>query len=124
MRGESRQTGAAAGSPQAAAGRREGNPAVEGQYWRQVVQRLESYWRLPEGRNWGGGLKAEVLITINSDGRVTGIRFDSRSGDPFFDQLVEKTIRQAAPMPRFPAVMRQSSTQLPVRFRPGNLGRM
>ena len=64
------------------------------------------------------------FITIGSDGQVTAIRFDRKSGDPFFDQLVEKTIRQAAPMPRFPALMRQSSTQLPVRFIPGNLGRM
>lgn len=124
MRGESRRTGATAGDPQAATGRTEGNPAIEGQYWRQVVQRLESYWKLPEGRSWGGGLEARVRITIGSDGQVTAIRFDRKSGDPFFDQLVEKTIRQAAPMPRFPAAMRQNSTQLPVRFNPGNLGRM
>ena len=117
-----RNTGAFQGAPQAATGRQEGMPAIEAQYWAQVAARLRSYWKLPEGRNWDASLLAKVSITINSDGQVSRIAFDGRSNDPLFDQLVERTIRQAEPMPRFPAAMRQGSVHNGFRFRPAGVG--
>lgn len=117
-----RNTGALQGAPQAATGRQEGMPAIEAQYWAQVAARLRSYWKLPEGRNWDASLLAKVSITINSDGQVSRIAFDGRSNDPLFDQLVERTIRQAEPMPRFPAAMRQGSVHNGFRFRPAGVG--
>ena len=120
----SRQTAAIqSAATQAATGRQQGaSSGIEQQYWAQVAQRVRSYWVLPEMRRWDASLLAQVVITINSDGQVTRIAFDDRSNDPLFDQLVEKTIRQASPMPRFPAVMQQSSTQVGFKFRPGELG--
>lgn len=121
----SRQTAAIqSATTQAASGRQQGSSGIEQQYWAQVAQRVRSFWVLPEMRRWDSALLARVVITINSDGQVTRIAFDERSNDPLFDQLVEKTIRQAAPMPRFPAVMQQSSTQVGFKFRPGELGNL
>ncbi len=119
----SRQTAAIqSATTQAATGRQQGPSGIEQQYWAQVAQRVRSFWVLPEMRRWDGSLLARVVITINSDGQVTQIAFDERSNDPLFDQLVEKTIRQAAPMPRFPAIMQQNSTRVGFKFRPGELG--
>ena len=121
----SRQTAAIqSAATQAATGRQQGNSGIEQQYWAQVAQRVRSYWVLPEMRRWDAALLARVVITINNDGQVTRIAFDERSNDPLFDQLVEKTIRQASPMPRFPAIMQQGTTQVGFKFRPGELGNL
>ena len=117
-----RQTAAIqSANTQAATGRQQGPSGIEQQYWAQVAQRVRSYWVLPEMRSWDTSLLASVVITINSDGQVTSISFDERSRDPLFDQLVEKTIRQASPMPRFQAIMQQANTRVGFKFRPGEL---
>jgi len=97
---------------------------VEQTYWGAVTQRIKSFWVLPEMRKWNSSLLAQVVITISKDGYVTNIQFDQRSKDPLFDQLVEKTIKSSAPMPRFPALMQQESTAVGFKFRPGELGNM
>ncbi len=105
-------------------GRQQAQSIVEQQYWSAVAQRVKHFWVLPEMRNWDSGLLARVIITINKDGEVTHVQFDQRSKDPLFDQLVEKTIKNAAPMPRFPSLMQQETTEIGFKFRPGELGNM
>jgi len=105
-------------------GRQHAQSIVEQTYWGAVAQRVKSFWVLPEMRKWDASLLAQVVITINKNGDVTNIQFDQRSKDPLFDQLVEKTIKSAAPMPRFPALMQQETTEVGFKFRPGELGNM
>jgi len=105
-------------------GRQQAQSIVEQTYWGAVAQRVKSFWVLPEMRKWDTNLLALVVITINKNGEVTRIQFDQSSNDPLFDQLVEKTIRSAAPMPRFPALMQQETTVVGFKFRPGELGNM
>lgn len=105
-------------------GRQQAQSIVEQTYWGAVAQRVRERWVLPEMRKWDASLLALVSITINKNGEVTQIQFDQRSKDPLFDQLVEKTIRSAAPMPRFPALMQQETTEVGFKFRPGELGNM
>ncbi|MDR2550571.1 MAG: cell envelope integrity protein TolA [Desulfobulbus sp.] len=107
-----------------ASGRQQAVSIVEQTYWGAVAQRVKSFWVLPEMRKWDSSLLAMVVITINKNGEVTRIQFDQRSKDPLFDQLVEKTIRSAAPLPRFPALMQQETTEVGFKFRPGELGNM
>ncbi len=109
---------------QTSSGRQHAQSIVEQTYWGAVAQRVKSFWVLPEMRKWDTSLLAQVVITINKDGAVTNIQFDQRSKDPLFDQLVEKTIKSAAPMPRFPALMQQETTEVGFKFRPGELGNM
>jgi colicin import membrane protein len=107
-----------------AVGRQQAQSLVEQNYWNEVAQRIKAIWVLPETRKWNAGLLALVKISINKNGDVTKIQFDQHSNDPIFDQLVEKTIKSAAPMPRFPPVMQQETTEGGLRFRPGDLGNM
>lgn len=109
---------------QTSSGRQQAQSIVEQQYWGAVAQRVKSFWVLPEMRKWDSSLLAQVVITINKEGEVISIQFDQRSKDPLFDQLVEKTIRSASPMPRFPALMQQETTEIGFKFRPGELGNM
>ena len=106
------------------AGRQGAQSMVEQTYWGRVAERVRSKWALPEMRSWDATLLAQVLITINRNGDVVNIEFERRSRDPLFDQLVEKTIRSAAPMPPFPALMQQDTTEVGFKFKPGELGNM
>lgn len=109
---------------QTSTGRQQAQSLVEKQYEAAVASRVKSFWVLPEMRTWDSGLLAQVVITINKEGEVMSIQFDQRSKDPLFDQLVEKTIKSATPMPRFPAVMQQETIEIGLKFRPGELGNM
>ena len=104
-------------------GRQQAQSIVEQTYWSTVAEQVKKKWVLPEGK-WDANLLAMVVITINKNGEVTRIQFDQRSTEPLFDQLVEKTIRSASPMPRFPALMQQETTEVGFKFRPGELGNM
>ena len=90
----------------------------EEKYWIQVSERVRSRWMLPEERKWDPSLVAQVFVTINRNGDVVRIEFENRSRDPLFDQLVEKTIRSAAPMPPFPPLIQQETTEVGFKFKP------
>jgi len=105
-------------------GRQQAQSIVEQTYWQAVADKVKSKWVLPEMRRWDASLVAKVVITIRKNGEVTSIQFDQRSKDPLFDQLVEKTIKNAAPMPPFPILMQQESTEVGFKFLPGELGKM
>jgi len=109
---------------QTSSGRQNAQSLVEQNYWNAVGQRVKSFWKLTEEHNWEASLLAQVVITINKDGDVVNIKFNQRSKDPLFDQLLEKTIKKATPMPRFPTLLQQETTDVWLQFRPGDLGKM
>ncbi len=94
------------------------------QYLSTLYNRVHSKWILPEMKKWDRGLETVVVLTIRRDGSVAGMQLERKSRDPFFDQFVLKTLRQASPMPPFPALMKQSSIEVGLRFKPGELGTM
>jgi colicin import membrane protein/protein TonB len=51
-------------------------------------------------------LKATVVLSIEPDGRVSGFRFEQRSGNGSFDEALERAIRQTR-LPPPPADMRE-----------------
>ncbi|WP_028581284.1 cell envelope integrity protein TolA [Desulfogranum japonicum] len=95
--------------------------AVVKQYYAILYQQVQSYWILPEMKKWDKNLEAIVVVTIDRSGRVLNTSFERKSSDPFFDQFVIKTINNAAPMPSFPNLMKESTLEVGLRFRPGQL---
>jgi len=95
--------------------------ASEGdRYLGLVTQALQSSYRLPatlsdQERLY---LKATVILTIEPDGRISGFRFERRSGHEGFDQALERAVRQTR-LPPPPAGLRQAyrTTGLGVNFR-------
>jgi colicin import membrane protein/protein TonB len=63
-------------------------------------------------------LKATVVLTIEPDGRVSGFRFERRSGNGAFDDALERAIRQTR-LPPPPAELRERyrTVGLGVHFR-------
>jgi colicin import membrane protein len=112
-RGAVRATGRSSG--------RKVQSAVLKQYLSSLYDRVHSYWILPEMRAWDRHLETIIVLTILRDGSIADMQIERKSRDPFFDQFVMKTLQNAAPMPRFPALMRDSSLEVGLRFKPGEL---
>nr|WP_321467169.1 cell envelope integrity protein TolA [uncultured Desulfobulbus sp.] len=93
-------------------------------YINSVLARIKGYWKLPDTRLWDSSLYANVVITLNRQGGLVSIRFDRRSGDPQFDQMVEKTIHRAIPMPAFPALMTGDTVEVGGNFNVRELAKM
>ena len=81
-----------------------------------VTQALQSSYRLPAtlSEQERMHLHATVVLTIEPDGRVSSFRFEARSGNPAFDQALERAVRESR-LPPPPPELRQ-------RFRTIGLG--
>lgn len=90
-------------------------------YYASLIQRLQSFWLLPEMRRWDRNLVAVVVITIDRNGRVINTGFERKSKDPFYDQFVIKSINSAAPLPRFPKLIKESQLEVGLTYKPGQL---
>lgn len=105
--------------------RQQGNKKVQSivaqQYYAALYQQVQRYWVLPETRRWDTRLEATVVLTIDKSGRVIKTAVERKSQDPFFDQLVIKTINNASPMPPIPKLMKKNIIEVGLRFRPGKL---
>jgi len=102
-------------------GSRQVNSIVEQNYLAALYDRVQQFWVLPEMRHWKKDLETIVVVTIRRDGSISQTVVEKKSRDPFFDQFVMKTLQKAVPMPRFPKLMTQSTIEIGLRFRPGEL---
>lgn len=95
--------------------------AIENQYFAAISNRIQQFWALPEIKSWDPSLTAVVWITINKDGTIVDQHFEKSSGDKFFDQYVEKTLHDAAPLPQIPAALNKSQIEVGLRFKPSGI---
>jgi TonB family protein len=108
-----------ASSSSAAAGSNSSH--LESQYLASVFNRLHQFWAPPEYLQQDPTLTSVVVITINQDGKIANMLFESKSGDRVFDQFVNKTIEAADPMPPIPPALKKKRFEIGLRFRPGSI---
>lgn len=94
---------------------------VERMYYAAITNRLLQFWALPESMQKQSNLLSTAVITINKNGQIADIFFETRSGDRVFDQFVQHTIRAANPMPAIPAAMRKQRVEIGLNFKPGGI---
>ncbi len=102
-------------------GNKQVQSAIAQQYYASLYQHIQAFWVLPEMRSWDRSLLATIVVIISKDGQVLSAKIEQKSKDPFFDQLVKKTVQNASPMPRFPNMMKKNRIEVGLRFRPGKL---
>ncbi len=114
--GEPSRFGSPTGSPLGESSEEEGD-----RYLALVQQALHSNYRVPATVSEIDlkRLEAVVSLTIQPDGRISGWRFEKRSGNAAFDESVERVLRQTR-LPPPPPEMRQRyrDVGLGVRFLP------
>jgi colicin import membrane protein len=61
-------------------------------------------------------LSTEIRVQLSAGGEVLGTRVVRRSGNPWYDESVERAIKKASPLPRPP-----EADEWIFVFRPGDL---
>ncbi len=100
---------------------REHSPAVLKQYAASLNGRISSQWQLPETVKTKPHLRTVVALTLRRDGSIEDMRIERKSGDSFFDQSVIKALRNAAPFPGFPTLIKQQTQEFALNFTPQGL---
>lgn len=80
---------------------------LERSYFDDVHSQVLRYWELPpilERQR----LDAQVRVFINASGYVVGLRFEKRSGNPRFDDIVRNTVERSHPFPKPPKEIAKS----------------
>lgn len=86
-----------------------------------VNNQIQQHWILPNLQNWQKNLRAVIVLRINRDGMVINSFFEEKSDNINFNQFVKKAIREASPLPPFPAEIIKPEMEIGLRFRPGEL---
>ena len=102
-------------------GNRQVNSAVEKQYYMDLAARVQRLWILPELKKWSPSLETIVEFTVLRDGRLINVKVAHSSGDVLFDRFARETVKKAAPMPPFPAVLKKARIDLGFRLRPAGV---
>jgi colicin import membrane protein len=100
------------------------NSLAEQIFYAAIYDRVKQFWILPEMRKWDPSLETRVVVTIRANGSIAGTVIEKKSGDPFYDQYVMKTVEKAAPLPAIPKMLKMSSVEVGLVFKPGDLSTM
>lgn len=91
------------------------------QYYISVSQKIHQHWVLPEMQKWDENLEAIMVVYVRRDGIVTKKEFEKKSPNLFFNQFVEKTLREALPLPPFPPGLKHNELEIGLVFHPAGL---
>ena len=87
-------------------------------YFRRLEEKVRSSWALPGALvRDASKLVVELRIVIEKDGRVSQDRIERGSGNPYFDDSVQRAIRKASPLPVPPEQLRGGEDHYEVGFR-------
>ncbi len=90
-------------------------------YYAMIWSRIKGGWALPQGILPGEVLETVINVTILRSGAVTGMEFEKRSGNRYFDESALKAIRKAIPFPPLPAWINEGSLDVGIRFHSSEL---
>lgn len=94
---------------------------VTRKYLIAVNNQVQEHWVLPDLQNWKETLEAIYIIRVRRDGVVVESYFEKKSENTYFNQFVEKAIKDASPLPPFPREIKNTDMEIGLRFRPGEL---
>jgi colicin import membrane protein len=87
-------------------------------YFRRLEEKVRSSWVLPGALvRDASKLVVELRIVIEKDGRVSQDRIERGSGNPYFDDSVQRAIRKASPLPVPPEQLRGGEDHYEIGFR-------
>lgn len=88
---------------------------LEKQYQLAIYKRIHEFYILPK-RLRNANLSATVVISIEANGEIRNMVFESTSGDKVFDQFVSKAIEAANPLPSHPPAMKKEIYEIGLTF--------
>ena len=87
-------------------------------YFRQLDEKIRSNWTVPSlALGEKETLMVQLRIVIEKDGRVSQVRMEKTSGNPYFDDSVRRAINKASPLPVPPEQLRGGEDHYEIGFR-------
>jgi len=90
-------------------------------YLAAVYERIQSHWYIPPLQNWEDSLEAVLVIKVNRDGTIAKTFFEKKSANLYFNQFVNKTVQESAPLPPFPRELEKKNMEMGLRFSPAGV---
>jgi len=90
-------------------------------YYSVVWSMIKEKWALPKSILPDDNLEAIVETKILRNGSVSGLSFEKRSGNKYFDESAIKAIKKAEPFPPLPDWLNRSYIDLGIRFHSSEL---
>lgn len=85
-------------------------------YLLAVTNQIQEHWKVPLYQNWDPNLEVRAIITVRKDGTVLKTDMEHKSDNIYFNQLVEKTIKDSSPLPPFSLGMDDEQMDIGLRF--------
>ena len=85
------------------------------QHIQEVGDHIKTNWAMPE-KFIASRLETWVAITIHSNGNITNIWFEKRSGDKYFDDSTERAVKKSIPTLPFPKDLEKTPFDMVVKF--------
>ena len=87
-------------------------------YFRLLDEKIRSNWTVPAlAVGEKETLMVQLRIVIEKDGRVSQVRMEKTSGNPYFDDSVRRAINKASPLPVPPEQLRGGEDHYEIGFR-------
>ena len=90
-------------------------------YLAAVYERIQSHWYIPPLQNWEDSLEAVLVIKVNRNGTIIKTFFEKKSANLYFNQFVNKTVQESAPLPPFPKELEKKNMEIGLRFSPAGV---
>lgn len=91
-------------------------------YWTSVLVHIQNFWILPDlQKKWDKNLEAVYVIKVRRDGIILKKYFERKSENFYFNTFVEKTVKDADPLPAFPAGFKDNEMEIGLIFHPAGL---
>ncbi|MDP2725134.1 MAG: energy transducer TonB, partial [Syntrophales bacterium] len=85
-------------------------------YYALIWSRIRGLWTIPQGMLPPENIEVVIHAQILKDGAVTGVDFEKRSGNSYFDATALRTVKKASPLPPLPEGFGDSSLEVGIRF--------
>jgi len=87
-------------------------------YFQALDERIRENWTVPDlALSDSRNLIVQIRITIERDGKVSNVRMERSSGNPYFDDSVLRAITKASPLPVPPEQLRGTEDHYEIGFR-------
>jgi TonB family protein len=85
-------------------------------YYVAIWSRIKGQWSLPRDILSKENIETVIQARILRNGAISGIIFEKRSGNRYFDDSAMKAIKKASPLPPLPEWIRDNSIEIGIRF--------
>ena len=89
------------------------------EYYSLVWAKIKEAWTIPESfLKEMVDMETVIIILIERDGRIRKMWFEKKSGNALYDQMAERAIKKADPLPPIPKDLGENHLELGIRFTP------